>query len=177
LEGSRTGYLPFLFLFLFFCVQIYAWKGLRLIARTRFRYFTELSEKKMGNMDDLSVIIDRDKKGTTPSSNGSHPPQIGEELLKKSDLSISNELDMSETSANNGNALSSSSSTPATTTSSSSDISVTTPPASTTLEDINMEGGDNGEGGNVEGGSVKEEIKEEADHSPKHAQKDLSNKE
>lgn len=112
-------------------------------------------------MEDLYAIIERDKKGSsTPASNGTPAPQIGEELLKK-DLSISGDLDMSDVS-NNSTA---GSSTPAQTTSESSPpvSSPASPPSSSsTSEEKDKE----------EGVKVKEEPKEE--QPAKRVRTDLS---
>lgn len=76
---------------------------MRLIARTRFRYLSELSEKKLSNMDDLTAIIERDKKGTSASENGSSSQNgslsssTGIPALKKErSLTISSDFEMSE---------------------------------------------------------------------------------
>lgn len=58
--------------------QVYTWKALRLIAKTRFRYYSEIFAA--GTPEDLATIIDRDKKGAPPSSNG---VATNEEDLKK----------------------------------------------------------------------------------------------
>eukprot|EP00026_Physarum_polycephalum_P001811 Phypoly_transcript_01814.p1 GENE.Phypoly_transcript_01814~~Phypoly_transcript_01814.p1 ORF type:complete len:641 (-),score=169.30 Phypoly_transcript_01814:60-1982(-) len=151
--------------------KIFAWKGLRLIARTRFRYFTELSDKKMGNMEDLYAIIERDKKGATPTTNGSHP----EEMLKKNDLSISNELDMENANHN--------ASSPASPTLSSTPASTTTDGKEDGKEkegekegkEGEKEGEKEGKEEGKEGVKVKAEPnKDDAEHPPKRIKKDLS---
>jgi hypothetical protein len=161
--------------------QIFAWKGLRLIARTRFRYFTELSEeKKMGSMEDLYAIIERDKKGAAPTTNGSHP----EEMMKKNDLSKSNELDMGENPKNA--ALPVSPSIPYIYVPTTAPTSALSP---TSSEDGKEGGKEEGKEGEKEGKGEEKEVKEgekggvkvkaepnkeEEEHPPKRVKKDLS---
>jgi len=93
--------------------KIYAWKALRLIARTRFRYFSELSEKKLGSMEELTAIIERDIKGsssqptTSENGNGIRSIEISAEI-KKEDLDVAMEAngeseDKEEVNGNNNN--------------------------------------------------------------------------